>query len=103
MNITDNVRYFMQLKRMTASELSKKSGMSLSMISMVLQGNRTPGSQTILRLASGLGVTVNTLITGIVPDYLDPVDQELGQRELVKEDPRAFATMLRVVKKASDK
>lgn len=102
-NFAGNVRYFMQLKRMTLADLSEKSGLSKSMICMVLQGQRAPGVKTSERIASGLGITPNTLVTGITPDFLDPVDRELGERELVKEDPKAFASMMQTIKKASEK
>ena len=101
-NIAANVRYFCGIRKMTMSQLAQKAGVSLSMVSMVLQGNRPPGVATIARFASALGVSPNTLVTGITPDHLDPLDREIGERQLVGEDPKAFAAMLRVVKKAKD-
>ena len=101
-NIKANILHIMSLRQMTASELAERSGISKSYLHHALTSGRTIGTNAVERFARGLGVPPNTLVTGIIPDYMDPVFREIEERQLVREDPKAFSAMLRVVKKAKE-
>lgn len=101
-NIKDNILHLMALRKMTISELSERSGVSRSYIHLALTSGRPIGTNGIEKFVRGLGVSPNSIVTGIIPDYMDPVYREIEERELLREDPKAFRAMLRVVKNAKE-
>jgi transcriptional regulator with XRE-family HTH domain len=101
-NIKSNILHIMSLRQMTSSELAERAGISKSYIHHALTSGRTIGTNAIEKFARGLGVPPNSLVTGIIPDFMDPVHREIEERELLREDPKAFRAMLRVVKNAKE-
>jgi transcriptional regulator with XRE-family HTH domain len=49
-------------KKMSKIELAEKVGVSQQMISAIVQGQRSPASATLVRIAKALDVTVDELI-----------------------------------------
>lgn len=74
----------MASKGLKAAELSRRSGVDKAYISMLLSGKRqNPSEDVILKIASGLRVTVNQLLTG--NDDGEPVNlREIERKETVK-------------------
>jgi transcriptional regulator with XRE-family HTH domain len=49
-------------KKMTKSELAEKVGVSLQMISAIVQGDKLPSSVTLVKISQALDTTVDALI-----------------------------------------
>jgi transcriptional regulator with XRE-family HTH domain len=49
-------------KKMTKSELADKVGVSLQMISAIVQGDKLPSSVTLVKISQALDTTVDALI-----------------------------------------
>ena len=49
-------------KKMTRMQLAEKVGISQQMVSDIVQGNKSPKAETLIKIAKALGVTVDDLI-----------------------------------------
>jgi transcriptional regulator with XRE-family HTH domain len=66
--------------RMTQEHLSERAGISVSFLSMIERGERSPHLETLARIAEALGVAVSELFIGaevVVSDGVDPLFQPL--------------------------
>lgn len=63
-NIGINLHMLLYDKKMSKSELAKKTGASLQMISHIVLGERVPSLPMILKISEALGVTVDDLMKG---------------------------------------
>lgn len=80
-DVRRNLERFMAEAGLSADELSKKSGVSNAYISLIRSGARKKiGLPTLSKLSRALGISVDTLITGVRDDSPDRVtisDDEL--------------------------
>lgn len=58
-----NIEKFMNDKGLSKKDLSKKSGVALSFINYIIEGEKSPTLRTVEKLADALGVTVAELLT----------------------------------------
>lgn len=49
-------------KKMSRKELAEKVGVSQQLISCYVSGDRSPSTETLIKIADALGVTVDSLI-----------------------------------------
>lgn len=49
-------------KRMSQTQLSEKVGVKRETISRYISGEKTPSSETLIKIADALGVTVDSLV-----------------------------------------
>ena len=49
-------------KKMTRMELAEKVGISQQMVSAIVQGDKSPKAETLIKIAKALDVTVDDLI-----------------------------------------
>lgn len=59
-----NVRKFRAKKKLSQKALADKIGISVSYVSMLERGQRSPPLETIEKLAKALGVPPGSLLTG---------------------------------------
>src|SRR6478672_1224803 len=59
--IAERVRRFRGARRLSLEDLSARSGVSRSMISLIERGESSPTAVVLDRLAAGLGVTLASL------------------------------------------
>jgi transcriptional regulator with XRE-family HTH domain len=59
-----NVRRFRAKKKLSQKALAEKIGISVSYVSMLERGQRSPPLETIEKLAKALGVPPGTLLGG---------------------------------------
>lgn len=62
MNISDNLRKYRKIRRMTLKELSANSNISISFISDIEHGRKKPSFQNAKRLADCLNMDVKLLL-----------------------------------------
>ncbi len=81
MTIAENLSRFMNESGITNVELSRRSGVSAPYISQIRTGQRTRiGLPYLLKLARGLGKTIDELVTGVRVHPINTVnidDEEL--------------------------
>ena len=65
MSIADRICNLLREQDMSVSELSRKSGVSRTAIDNIMSGYSKPGISTKERLASGFGITVAEMLTGV--------------------------------------
>lgn len=49
-------------RKRTVSDLAERTGLSVSFISRVLRGQRTPSAYSLIALANSMGISTDTLI-----------------------------------------
>ena len=76
------LRQLRQDKRLLLSDLSKKSGISISYLTEIEQGKKFPKAEKIASLADALGVSYDWLISLQLKKGLDPVSKLLQSRVL---------------------
>lgn len=74
-------------RHLTITEVSRKTGISMSYLSRIISGHRMPGLDTTMRLARELGVTLQQMADVLLPD-LDLVDRHSGKLVPVDRTPR---------------
>lgn len=57
-----NIHIILFDKKMTRLELAEKVGISQQMVSAIVQGDKSPKAETLIKIAKALGVTVDDLI-----------------------------------------
>lgn len=57
-----NIHIILFDKKMTRMELAEKVGISQQMVSAIVQGDKSPKAETLIKIAKALGVTVDDLI-----------------------------------------
>jgi transcriptional regulator with XRE-family HTH domain len=57
-----NIHIILFDKKMTRMQLAEKVGISQQMVSDIVQGNKSPKAETLIKIAKALGVTVDDLI-----------------------------------------
>ena len=57
-----NIHIILFDKKMTRMQLAEKVGTSQQMVSDIVQGNKSPKAETLIKIAKALGVTVDDLI-----------------------------------------
>lgn len=62
MSFAENMKKLRIKKGFSQVDLEKRSGISQSAISSIERGERSPTEETMIMLAKGLGVSVNSLI-----------------------------------------
>jgi transcriptional regulator with XRE-family HTH domain len=60
-----NVRFYMEQKRISQNELSRRSGENRLTIHRMMHGKVAPTIGTFFRIASALGVTTNDLLPAL--------------------------------------
>jgi transcriptional regulator with XRE-family HTH domain len=80
------LRQLRQDKRLLLSDLSKKSGISISYLTEIEQGKKFPKAEKIASLAEALGVSYDWLISLQMKKGLDPVSKLL-QSKILHEIP----------------
>ena len=77
--------------RMTQEDLSRRARISVSFLSMIERGERSPHLETLARVAGGLGVTLETLFSADAQAGVEPIlrplldacrKYKLGKREV---------------------
>lgn len=61
-NLGRNLYILLYDKKKSKSDLAKDVGVSQQMISAIVQGDKTPSSATLIKIAKALGVKVDDLI-----------------------------------------
>lgn len=62
MNIGENIKQFRKNKKITQKELAEKIGVTDSAITKYEKGDREPNIETLNKIATALGVTINDLV-----------------------------------------
>jgi transcriptional regulator with XRE-family HTH domain len=62
------VRDLRRSRRLTQEELAERAGISISFVSMIERGERSPSYETLLQLAEGLDLRVSDLFQDGKPD-----------------------------------
>lgn len=75
---------------LSLNQLSELSGVSVSHLSRIEQGQRKPSSRTLQKVAKPLGFDLNELL--ILADYLSPEPQTLAEEQ--RDKLRAELNML---------
>lgn len=57
-----NIHIILFDKKMTRMQLAEKVGISQQMVSDIVQGNKSPKAETLIKIAKALDVTVDDLI-----------------------------------------
>ena len=78
------LRHFRESKKLTQSTLAEKAGLTASWISHFETGNRSPGIENLIRLAWGLGISLDRLC-GTEP--LDVMLKRAKQKPLLDDEP----------------
>jgi len=83
MNLKKQLRFYLELKEMTAAHLSKKSNVPKQSLSGWLSGNSPRDMNQVKRVADVLGVTVDNLMFA---DGLDENKQKVTELEALLGD-----------------
>ena len=99
MDFKERLKKALDLRGMTAYQLSVKTSISRSSICLYLQGKRTPKTEQIYRMASALEISVSYLL-GLTNSIIDPVIRPLNtlgeksEKEIVIDEITANLTWL---------
>lgn len=92
-NIGNNIRKIMAQKRITARELSAKTGVSPTHISYVINNRRSPSIELLEKIADVLNVTVSYLtgsVSSIIKERLEEIGMALPELAEKSQVPAAF-------------
>jgi|YNPMSStandDraft_1061717.scaffolds.fasta_scaffold08539_6 transcriptional regulator with XRE-family HTH domain len=91
--VGENLRRWMARQGMSASELSRRSGLDRRTIRALLAGRTRPHWRTVQRLAEGLAVSTDQLLLPPPARDCRPVDRQSNPAvtELIAERPELFA------------
>ncbi len=87
MRLKDRVRELRTGQNLTLRNLAEATGLSVSYLSDVERGRTNPSLKTVDLLADALGVSVNSLLTGV--EFMEkPSEEDLppGLRDLVNDE-----------------
>lgn len=87
MRLKDRVRELRTGQNLTLKNLAEATGLSVSYLSDVERGRTNPSLKSVDLLADALGVSVNSLLTGV--EFMEePSEEDLpaGLRELVNDE-----------------
>lgn len=87
MRLKDRVRELRTGQNLTLRNLAEATGLSVSYLSDVERGRTNPSLKTVDLLADALGVSVNSLLTGV--EFIEkPSEEDLppGLRDLVNDE-----------------
>jgi len=68
------IRVLRETLSFTQEQLAEKAGISVSFVSMIERGERTPHVETLVAISGALGITVSQLFAG-----LDAARADIGQ------------------------
>ena len=93
MNWLENVKNIKKKKGLTNESLSAQSEISLGTLNKLLSGaTADPKLSTLIALASGLGCSVDEMLTGVAPqETLSPEEKEVPAHALRKSSEGVLA------------
>jgi len=84
--ISERIRNIRLAKGYSLDKLSVETGLSKGYLSLIENGEKNPTISTLVKIAFGLNVPINTLLTG------EPYDEEPSKLSLVRADERILIT-----------
>jgi transcriptional regulator with XRE-family HTH domain len=81
MNLGKAIKFCRTQKDMTQAQLARRTGLSVSYISLLEQNKRDPAFSTVEKIAHELAVPTNILLfLAADPQELSPLDRELAEK-----------------------
>lgn len=77
--LAHRIRTLRAERRLTQEEFAARAGISISFVSMLERGERSPSYETLLQLAAALDVPACELFRGDEGEYDDPYFRTLGE------------------------
>jgi len=101
MNLGEAIKFCRSRRKLTQSELAKRSEVSVSYLSMLEKNKRDPSLKMIEKLAAGLGIPASILILiAADPRELEPIDRTVAEKisyiamNLLREENSAQESLL---------